>query len=188
MHLFKYADDSKLLQTITNESDPLNLQAAINHLLRWCNDFGMELHPDKCRVVHFGCKNPQNDYYIGQNQIESADVVKDLGIYVNRNLEPSVHVAKIARKAHVVLSQIQRATTLRDSKTFIGLYKSFVRPHLETAASVWNPSKREDVIMLEKFQRSAFRMVTDLGDIPYDQKLKNEDAKPGRAEKARRLN
>ena len=97
--------------------------------------------------------------------------MKDLGVYVNRNLEPSFHVNKIAKKAHAVLSQIRRATTLRDSKTFIGLYKSFVRPHLETAASVWNPSKREDVQTLEKVQRRAFRMVTDLGKISYEEKL-----------------
>ena len=101
------------------------------------------------------------NYFIGQNQIESVDIVKDLGIYVNQNLEPSFHFKKMAKKAHVVLSQIRRATTLRDSKTFIGLYKAFVRPHLETASSVWNPSKREDILTLEKVQKRAFRMVTD---------------------------
>ena len=98
--------------------------------------------------------------------------MKDLGIWVNRNLEPSIHINKIAKKAHAVLSQIQRSTTLRDSKTFIALYKSFVRPHLKTAASCWNPSKREDILTLERVQKRAFRMVTDLGKISYEEKLK----------------
>ena len=106
IRIFKYADDSKLLQSIENEMDHHKLQAAIEHLLRWCNDFGMELHPGKCQVVHFGKKNPHQNYFIGHNQIKKADVVKDLGIWVNRNLEPSIHINKIAKKAHAVLSQI----------------------------------------------------------------------------------
>jgi ribonuclease P/MRP protein subunit RPP40 len=35
------------------------------------------------------------------------------------------------------------------------LYKTFVRPHLEFAASVWNPYAANDISVLEKFQRRA---------------------------------
>ena len=71
----------------------------------------------------------------------------------------------------MVLSQVRRAITLRDSHTFTTIYKTFVRPLLEVAAPVWNPSKREDVAVLERVQRRAFRMITDLGPISYKEKI-----------------
>ena len=70
-----------------------------------------------------------------------------------------------------MLSQMKRATTLRDSTTFMKLYMILCRPLLEFAAPAWNPSKREDIETLEKVQRRALCMISDLGDLNYEEHL-----------------
>ena len=167
----KFADDTKLGRKINSVTDAVSLQMALQSLDQWCKDWGMQLHPDKCLIIHFGKTNPEHDYYIGQTKIAKAEGARDLGVFITNECDPSQHVENITKKAHVVLSQLRRATTLRDSRTFTKLYKVYVRPQLEAAAPVWNPSKRESVLKLEKVQKRALRMITDLGSLSYDERL-----------------
>ena len=149
----KYADDTKLGRVIKNKMDSDKLQAAVDRLVNWCNEWDMSLHPDKCVVWHFGRQNPKHIYHIGNQNLSAVTGAKDLGVYVSNTCKMSSHINNISKRAHAVLSQVRRATTIRDSHTFPLIYKSFVRPLLESAAPVWNPIKREDVITLEKVQR-----------------------------------
>ena len=132
----------------------------------------MSLHPEKCVVLHFGSKNPRNDYFIDGMNIKSESVARDLGVYISDNCDTSPHVEKITKKAHAVLSQIRRATILRDSHTFTKIYQAFVQPLLESAVPSWNPFKRGDVEALEKVQRRSLRMISDIGSLTYEEKLK----------------
>ena len=159
----KLADDTKVGRKIIGPNDAPRLQDGINGLVKWCNDWGMRLHPAKCVVVHFGAKNPHYDYYIDGSKIKSEDTTRDLGVHISVTCDSSFHVEKITKKAHGVLSQIHRATIVRDSHTFLKMYTTFVRPILESFAPVWNPYKRCDVEEIEKVQRRALRMI---GDIP----------------------
>ena len=167
----KFADDTKLGRKISDLSDQKSLQTALRSLNQWCDEWGMQLHPDKCLVIHFGKNNPEYDYHIGQTVLTKVNGERDLGIFITKECDPSQHVDNIARKGHVILSQLRRATTLRDSHTFAQLYKVYVRPLLEAAAPVWNPSKRESVHSLEKVQRRALRMISDLGSLSYEERL-----------------
>jgi len=161
----KYADDTKIGREITDAGDSASLQQAIDNLKVWCEEWGMEIHPDKCLVIHFGRTNPRFDYHIAGKRVKDESSARDLGIIVEENCSSSEHVKSIAKKAHATLSQIKWATTLRDSDTFTKLYTTYCRPLLESAAPAWNPSKREDVETLEKVQHRALRMISDLGDL-----------------------
>ena len=46
-----------------------------------------------------------------------------------------------------------------DKNTFINLYKSLVRPHLEYTNSVWSPYKKGYVEVIEKVQKRATKLV-----------------------------
>ena len=48
------------------------------------------------------------------------------------------HIAEISNKATGVLASIKRTMTYIDRNVFIGIYKSLVRPLLETYVTVWN--------------------------------------------------
>ena len=60
--------------------------------------------------------------------------------------------------------------TYRYKSTFIRLYKAFVLPRLRYAASAWFPYIKADKVILEKVQRRAVMMVTDLKGS-YEERL-----------------
>ena len=47
-----------------------------------------------------------------------------------------------------------------------------IRPKLEYAEVIWFPHKKKDVLKLERIQRIATRMVPDLQDLTYEERLK----------------
>ena len=54
---------------------------------------------------------------------------------------------------------------------FRTLYISLVRPHLEYASEIWNPYLMGDIQTLEKVQRRATKLVPELRDLDYTNRL-----------------
>ena len=96
---------------------------------------------------------------------------KDLGVIMTDKLSPSVQCAKAAKTANAVLGQISRAFHYRDKQIFTGLYKQYVRPHLEYAVQAWSPWLEKDKEVLEAVQRRAARTVTGLRARDYEERL-----------------
>ena len=89
---------------------------------------------------------------------------------ITSNLKPSVQCAKAAKKGNLVLGQLARGVTYRDRSTFIRLYKAFVLPHLSYAASAWSPYNKADKEILEKVQKRAVMMITNIKGS-YEERL-----------------
>ena len=95
---------------------------------------------------------------------------KDLGIMICESGKPSLQVAAAAKKASQVLGQLLRTFTYRDKSTFVKLYTSYVRPHLEYAVQSWSPYLQQDIDLLESVQKRAVRQILGL-DGDYHEKL-----------------
>ena len=174
--LFKFADDSKLLQPVGSEIDRKKLQDAVNSLHKWCLDWGMMLNLDKCKVMHFGHNNPLYSYVIGGyapggHVIEETVEEKDLGVLIHNSGKPSAQCAAAAKKANQVLGQMARAFSYRDT-TWVRMYTTYVRPHLEYAVQAWSPWLKADIDCLEDVQRRAIKMVSGLHSSSYLDRLK----------------
>ena len=77
-----------------------------------------------------------------------------------------------ASKGNQVLGMIRRNITYKEKSLIIPLYKAIVRPHLEYCIQAWNPHLRKDVDMLEKIQRRATKLIPELRDLTYEERLK----------------
>ena len=75
-------------------------------------------------------------------QLEEVEKEKDVGVLISSDLKPSLQCSSASGKAKGVLGQISRAVNYRDKKTFIQLYKVYVRPHLEYYVQAWYPIRR----------------------------------------------
>ena len=69
-------------------------------------------------------------------------------------------------------SRVTRLVTYKEESLIIPLYKAIVRPHLEYCIQAWNPHLRKDVDMLEKIQRRATKLIPELRDLTYEERLK----------------
>jgi ribonucleases P/MRP protein subunit RPP40 len=167
----KFADDTKLGNIVTSQSDIDDLQKCIDDLVSWAEAWGMQFNVKKCKVMHIGRNNPKAQYTMNGTVLESTDEERDIGVKVHKSLRPSKQCTESARRANAVLGQISRAFHYRNKYTFIDLYKQYVRPHLEFAVPAWSPWTQGDREVLEKVQRRAVRMVSGLRGTTYEEKL-----------------
>jgi len=56
--------------------------------------------------------------------------------------------------------------------TFILLYISMVRSHLDYCSSVWASYRKGDIEALEKVQKRATKILPALQNLPYRERLK----------------
>jgi len=95
--------------------------------------------------------------------------VLDLGVWFDEKLSFSEHIQAKINKAYMMLGIIKRNFKHLTVPTFIQLYTSMVRSHLDDCSSVWAPYKKE---ALEKVQKKATKILLALKRLPYSERLK----------------
>ena len=80
---------------------------------------------------------------------------KDLGITVDTDLSFKKHIAEIVKKANQRLGMIKRGFRYLDKNILCQLYKTMIRPILETGNVVWKPNAVMQIKSIEKVQRRA---------------------------------
>ena len=75
-------------------------------------------------------------------------------------------------KGNQVLGMIRRNITYKEKSLIVPLYKAIVRPHLEYCIQTWSPYLRKDIDMLEKIQRRATKLIPELRDLRFEERLK----------------
>ena len=103
----------------------------------------MEFNPSKCQVVHVtGSKGPVNktNYVLHGQVLESVTSARYLGVDISGNLSWKTHVDRITGNANRTLGFIRRNIKTKKSKVRERAYNSLVRPQLEYASAVWDPT------------------------------------------------
>ena len=104
-------------------------------------------------------------------QLQEALTEKDLGVLMDPSLSFKQHITAIATEASQKVGMIWRTFNHMDEEMFLLLYKPLVRQKLEVAHVVWKPRWKCDLLTLEGVQRKATRMVKDLRDLSYAERL-----------------
>ena len=174
--LYLYADDAKALREIGSEDDVCLMQRDVDGLQLWADKLLLKINKTKCKVLHIGVKNVNGRYYLNglglRHEIESTGLERDLGILVDRNLKFDSHMAQVVSKSNQILGLINRSFVYKDIYTVKKLYLALVRPHLEYGNIIWSPKYRKDIDRIERVQRRATRMVEELRQLPYEERLR----------------
>ena len=88
------------------------------------------------------------------------------------DLSPEKHIAAVVRSAYALLANIRVAFKYLDKETFKIIYLTYVRPKLEYAAPLWNPHLKKHITKLEKVQKHATKMVPELRELSYTERLR----------------
>ena len=104
--------------------------------------------------------------------IEQTTCEKDLGVFIDSELKFQYHIAESIKKANQKLGIIKRNFSHLDKDSFLCLYKSLVRPHLEYCSCVWSVLFKKDAISIENTQRRATKLVHHIQNLPYSDRLR----------------
>ena len=156
-----FADDCIIYRPVTKSGDAEYLQADINNLMSWAEEWSMFFNPEKCEVIRVtNKKKPLNYVYkMSDHMLKSVEDKKYLGVTLQKNLNWIKQVQIVTTKANNTLSLIRRNMGGRPLPVKERCYKSLVRPILEYASTVWDPYTQANIYKLEMVQRSAARFV-----------------------------
>ena len=114
-------------------------------------------------------RNSENYYLKPEGEkynISRSDKEKDLGVIFDEKLTFKQHIMAKVATANKMMGLIRRTYRFLNVKTFIKLYKTLVRVHLDYAASFWSPSSVHLIDELEAVQRRATK-VTNVSHLAY---------------------
>ena len=97
---------------------------------------------------------------------------KDLGVHITDDLKQYKHVAETVKKANKILGMIKRTITCKNTQNIMSYYKTLVRPILDYSSGIWNPYHKKDIEKLEKVQRRATKIIREIRNLPYADRLK----------------
>src|SRR5271157_3639301 len=125
----------------------------------------------KCKVMHFGRNNVKAVYEIDGTKLDEVDEERDLGVIMQKDLKCNQQCSRAVKTANRVLGMIKRTFTYLNKENMLLLYKSLVRPHLEYSVQAWRPYYRKDIDLIEKVPRRATKLIPQLKDKSYEERL-----------------
>ena len=167
----KFADDTKLCKSISSIEDVESLKQDLDILTKWSEDWQIEFNTDKCKIMQLGRENFNKQYTLCNSTLKMSDKETDLGIIVSDNLKFSAQTNESVRKANFALGQIKRTIKHKTKDVIVRLYKALVRPKLEYCVQAWSPYLKKDKDKLEKVQHRATKMIYELKNKSYEDRL-----------------
>ena len=171
-NVLKFADDTKLFRKVNTDGDKQHLQNDLDRLVKWSEKWQMLFNLGKCKCIHTGHRNLNVNYRMGDTVLGTTVKEKDLGVTISADMKVSEQCGIAASKGNQILGLIRRNITYKGKKLIIPLYKAIVRPHLEYCIQAWRPYRKKDIDTLERIQRRATKMIPELRDLSYEERLK----------------
>lgn len=169
--VLKFADDTKLYSVVANQSDVKRLKVDLINICNWSNEWLMLFNVEKCKVMHMGYNNTKMEYEMNGTIMNEVTEEKDLGIIIQNDLKCNKQCTKAVITANRILGMIKRSFSYLDRDIVLQLYKSLVRPHLEYCVQAWRPHLHKDIDLIEKVQRRATKLIFELKDKTYEERL-----------------
>ena len=105
---------------------------------------------------------PSSPFVINSSPLDQVDSYKYLGIWITSSLSWSLQINEVCMKARRQIGFLYRTlSNFAGSNTFLKLYLTHVRPHLEYTAVVWDPYQISLIDKLEDVQKFALKATME---------------------------
>ena len=79
------------------------MQRNIDKLSEWAETWQMDFNSKKCKIMHFGNKNPKQSYCMGGyapagTVLQVVSEEKDIGVIIDNDLSFDTHISKKCNK------------------------------------------------------------------------------------------
>ena len=143
-------------------------------LVRWSELWLLRFHPDKCIYMNIGKQIllDERTYSMGDHILNKSPCEKDIGVFIDENLNFEKHIHYAVKKANKIVAIIRKTFDHMDADIFKQLFKSLVRPHLEYGAPVWSPHTIKNKELIENVQRRATKTIPGFSNLSYPERLR----------------
>ena len=163
-----YADDTQLVLSFDPNDSALfsfYLNSDLERLSQWVINNGLRINVDKSALLLAGNKilrdkftNSHPVIMFSNKQLELSDSIKILGVYLDSELNFSLHLNKKLQAAYLRLKQIYQYRSLLDSEAKLRLMNTLVLPIVYYCNLVYFPHLRVvDKNRLRILQNSCLR-------------------------------
>ena len=125
--------------------------------------------------MHIGHNNMKRNYNMSNQQLPTTDQQRNQGIIIAKDLKWQKQTEKSCKTANRVLGFIAHNFRYKNKELILPLYNSLVRPHLEHAVQFWSPHLRRDIDNIENIKRRATKMITEIRNHRYHQRIQELD-------------
>ena len=146
-HTRLFADDCLIYKEIWSQVDADELQADLDALQEWEQQWMMSFHPQKCQLLRITRKKSpvRASYVIHGHTLAETDTAKYLGVSLYKYLFWSPHVKKANGTRAFLQRNLSKALTAVKTCT----YESLIRPIIEYS------SLAQDVNKLERWSNTG---------------------------------
>ena len=132
----------------------------------------MSFNVNKCKIMHFGYGNAKQEYNLDGTVPVETEEEKDLGVLIDNDLKFSRHVRGIVARANRMIGLMKISFENFDKDMFGPIYNTLIRPLLEYCVHAWSPYLVKDIQLLENVQRRATKLVREVRNMEYEDRLK----------------
>ena len=165
-----FANDVNLFAIEENEDECLKrLQPNLDKITEWALKWKMTMNPAKTETLTVKrTKNREVQLQVGGERIKEVKSHKHLGVHLQSDGKWGRQVDSMIEKANVRLNILKKLNHQFRRNTLQALYKSYVRPIMETSDTVWQDLTLGEAAQLEKTNQKAMGIITGakLGTSP----------------------
>ena len=124
--------------------------------------------------MHIGHNNMQSNYNMSNQQLPTTDQQRDLRIIITKDSSGKNKPRKLQNSQQstgVYCQQFQ----VQKQRTDPPIIQIPSPPTLEHAVQFWSPHLRRDDDKIEKIQRKATKMISEIGNHSYHQRIQDHD-------------
>ncbi|XP_078621296.1 uncharacterized protein LOC144887771 [Branchiostoma floridae x Branchiostoma japonicum] len=159
-----FADDTSLYNSAkTVQEVAATTNTDLQLVSTWFLDWGLSLHPDKCKVVCI--KSDRNNvqlppiYLLGKI-VEQVPFYSHLGVTIHQSLRWTEHVQVVTGKSRKLLGLLRKVSGKLGRQALETAYFALVRPKLEYASALLGDLASSASRLLEQVQYQAGLLVT----------------------------
>ena len=163
-----YADDTSLYVTF----EPTELTQTVAHVERcvaavrsWMKQKMLKLNESKTEAILLSSRTvsttlPQVSFNIGDANISASNVVKYIGVLLDKNLNMKDHINAVCRSAQFHLFNIGRIRKYLDVPTCERLIHAFISSRLDYSNAILYGLPKNQLNKLQRIQNAAARLLT----------------------------
>ena len=172
-----YADDTSLYMTF----EPTEMTEAVDRMehcaeaiRRWMCQQKLKMNDDKTELLLIASKNVSNRIpsgipvlTIGDTQKSPSEVVKYIGVLMDRHLNMEDHINSICKTARWHLYSIGRIRHLLTTESCAKLIHAFVTSRMDYCGTILAGLPKRQLQKLQLIQNSAARLVSRAGRMDH---------------------